>query len=43
MLGCLSKFLDFKVGDWEAAIKEMVNEKFLEQNLRAFSLGRELV
>ena len=43
MLGCLSKFLDFKVGDWEAAIKELVGEKFLEQNLKAFSLGRELV
>ncbi len=43
MLGCLSKFLDFKVEDWEAAIKSMVSEKFIEQNLKAFSLGRGLV
>lgn len=43
MLGCLSKFLDFKVEDWEDAIKAMVSEKFLEQNLKAFKLGRGLV
>lgn len=43
MLGCLSKFLDFKVSDWEDAIKVMVSEKFLEQNLKAFNLGRDLV
>ncbi len=43
MLGCLSKFLDFKTSDWETAIKEMVNEKFIEQNLKAFNLGRGLV
>lgn len=43
MLGCLSKFLDFKVEDWEDAIKAMVSEKFIEQNLKAFSLGRGLV
>jgi len=43
MLGCLSKFLDFNVSDWEDAIKAQVNEKFVEQNLKAFNLGRELV
>ncbi|HOP63938.1 MAG TPA: indolepyruvate oxidoreductase subunit beta [Spirochaetota bacterium] len=43
MLGCLSKYLDFELGDWENAIKHLVNEKFLEQNLKAFTLGRELI
>lgn len=43
MLGCLSKYLDFEVKDWEDAIKTQITEKFLEQNLKAFHLGRELV
>ena len=43
MLGCLSKFLDFKIEDWESAIKALVSEKFIEQNLKAFNLGRGLV
>ena len=43
MLGCLSKYLDFEVTDWESAIKSQVYEKFLEQNLKAFQLGRELI
>ncbi|NLV68541.1 MAG: indolepyruvate oxidoreductase subunit beta [Spirochaetes bacterium] len=43
MLGCLSKFLDFKIEDWESAIKALVTEKFIEQNLKAFNLGRGLV
>jgi len=43
MIGCLSKYLEFAVSDWEDAIKSLVNEKFIEQNLKAFNLGRELI
>lgn len=43
MLGCLSSFLDFTVEEWEAAIRAMVSEKFIEQNIKAFNLGRGLV
>jgi len=43
MIGCLSKYLEFAVSDWEDAIKSLVNEKFIEQNLKAFRLGRELI
>ncbi len=43
MLGCLSKYLDFEMKDWEDAIKLLVKEQFLEQNLKAFRLGRELI
>jgi len=43
MVGCLSTYLDFAVSDWEDAIKALVSEKFIEQNLKAFHLGRELV
>ncbi len=43
MLGCLSKYLDFHVNVWEDTIKSLVKEKFIEQNIKAFHLGRELV
>jgi len=43
MIGCLSKYLEFETADWEEAIKSLVNEKFIEQNLKAFNLGRDLV
>ncbi|HNX25284.1 MAG TPA: indolepyruvate oxidoreductase subunit beta [Spirochaetota bacterium] len=43
MIGCLSKYLEFDVSDWEDAIKLLVKEKFIEQNLKAFHLGRELI
>ncbi len=43
MIGCLSKFLEFEVSDWEDAIKSLVSEKFVEQNLKAFHLGRGLI
>lgn len=43
MLGCLSTYLDFETSDWEEAIKSLVKEKFIEQNLRAFQLGRDLI
>jgi indolepyruvate ferredoxin oxidoreductase beta subunit len=43
MVGCLSKFLEFEENDWIESIKTLVNEKFIEQNLKAFHLGRELI
>lgn len=43
MLGCLSKYLDFEMKDWEDAIKALVKEQFVEQNLKAFALGRDLI
>ncbi len=43
MLGCLSKYLDFEMKDWEDAIKTLVKEQFIEQNLKAFTLGRDLI
>jgi indolepyruvate ferredoxin oxidoreductase beta subunit len=43
MLGVLSKYLDFEIPLWEEAIKSLVKEKFIEQNLKAFHLGRDLV
>jgi len=43
MVGCLSKYLEFEVSDWEDAIKSLVKEKFIEQNLKAFHLGRGLI
>ncbi|MCL1864566.1 MAG: indolepyruvate oxidoreductase subunit beta [Spirochaetes bacterium] len=43
MIGCLSKFLEFEEKDWIESIKTLINEKFLEQNLKAFQLGRELI
>ena len=43
MLGCLSKYLDFEMKDWEDAIKSLVKEQFIEQNIKAFRLGRELI
>ena len=42
MLGILSKYLDFTVEQWENALKALVPAKFLEMNIKAFSLGREL-
>ncbi len=41
MLGILSKDLEFKEEQWEAAIKSLVKEKFLEMNLKAFKMGRD--
>jgi indolepyruvate ferredoxin oxidoreductase beta subunit len=43
MLGALSKYLDFEIPLWEEAIKALVKEKFIEQNLKAFHLGRDLI
>jgi indolepyruvate ferredoxin oxidoreductase beta subunit len=41
MLGILSKDLEFSEAQWEAAIRSLVKEKFLEMNLKAFRMGRE--
>ncbi len=41
LMGRLSKYFDIPVSKWEEAIKECVPEKFIELNLKAFSLGRE--
>ena len=43
MVGCLSKFLEFSENDWIESLKTLINEKFIEQNLKAFQLGRELI
>ncbi len=42
MLGTLSNHLEFKREEWEDAIKSLVKEKFVEMNLKAFNLGRDL-
>ena len=41
LMGRLSKYLDISPEKWEAAIRESVAEKFVEMNLKAFSLGRK--
>jgi indolepyruvate ferredoxin oxidoreductase beta subunit len=41
MLGILSKDLEFTQEQWEAAIRSLVKEKFLDMNLKAFNMGRE--
>jgi len=43
MVGCLSKFLEFSENDWIESLKTLISEKFIEQNLKAFQLGRELI
>jgi indolepyruvate ferredoxin oxidoreductase beta subunit len=42
MLGALSNHLEFEKEDWEDAIRSLVKEKFVDMNLKAFNLGREL-
>ena len=41
LLGRLSKYFDFTLEEWEQAIEESVNEKFVEMNKKAFMLGRK--
>ncbi|HTY13165.1 MAG TPA: indolepyruvate oxidoreductase subunit beta [Candidatus Omnitrophota bacterium] len=41
MLGALSRSLPLKADVWTAAIKKVIPEKYLAQNLEAFKLGRE--
>ncbi|MCQ2451753.1 MAG: indolepyruvate oxidoreductase subunit beta [Oscillospiraceae bacterium] len=40
LMGRLSKYFDFTVAQWEQAIRDLVPEKFIELNLKAFALGR---
>jgi indolepyruvate ferredoxin oxidoreductase beta subunit len=42
MLGVLSKDLEFNEAQWNAAIKSLVKEKFLDMNLKAFQMGRNI-
>jgi len=42
MLGVLSNFLDFELEDWQEAIKNIVKPKFIDLNLKAFQMGRDL-
>ncbi|WP_321531622.1 indolepyruvate oxidoreductase subunit beta [uncultured Desulfuromonas sp.] len=41
LLGALSTKLDLTAELWQQAIRKMVPKKFLEENLRAFELGRQ--
>nr|WP_320116033.1 indolepyruvate oxidoreductase subunit beta [uncultured Desulfuromonas sp.] len=41
LLGALSTKIDVAQELWEQALRKMVPEKFLEENLRAFELGRQ--
>ncbi len=40
MLGVLSNYLDFSEEAWHQAIRNLVKEKFVDLNLKAFDLGR---
>ncbi len=42
VLGCLSGALDFPESLWEKAIAECVKPKFVDINVLAFNMGREL-
>ena len=42
MLGILSKHLEFDETKWHKAIRAMVKEKFVDMNIKAFTLGRNL-
>jgi len=42
MVGILSNFLEFDQKAWEEAIRQSVKEKFLDMNIKAFHLGREI-
>ncbi len=42
MLGILSSYLEFDEKQWKDAIPRTVKKKFVEMNLNAFSMGREL-
>lgn len=40
MLGAISKHMAFSLDDWMEALKKTVAPKFLDMNIRAFTLGR---
>jgi len=41
LLGAVSKRLDIDAEFWQQALEKMVPKRFLEENLKAFALGRE--
>ena len=41
LMGHLSRYFDFTLEEWMAAIEQSVPAKFLELNKKAFMLGRE--
>lgn len=41
MLGCLAKFLPFKIKDWQVGISYHLPEKLQKINMTAFELGRK--
>ena len=43
LLGALSTLLDVPVAAWEKVISKRVPEKYVELNLKAFKLGRDLM
>lgn len=42
MLGALSNFLEFATEEWLESIRTTVKPKFIDMNIKAFALGREL-
>ena len=40
LMGRLSKYMDFPLEAWMAAIEKLVMPQFLEMNKKAFMLGR---
>lgn len=42
MLGVLSNFLEFDQKSWEEAIRQSVKEKFVDMNIKAFNLGKNI-
>ncbi len=42
MLGVLSNFLEFDQKAWEQAIRQSVKEKFVDMNVRAFNIGKNI-
>ena len=40
LMGRLSRYMDFSVDAWMAAIEKLVKPQFLEMNKKAFMLGR---
>lgn len=41
LLGALSNIMDIDIALWQQALKKMVPQKFLSENLQAFELGRQ--
>jgi len=43
MLGALIKAMELDEIDWESVIREEVKEKYIDINIKAFNMGKELV